>query len=89
MINPATQTSKTSAGVVRRDGDLRLFDAATGRVYGTVYSGLDVGFALSPVIFGVFMDRGWYGATLLGGALVLLCSVVTALGIGERTVARA
>jgi MFS family permease len=33
---------------------------ATGRVYGTVYSGLDVGFAVSPLIFGVFMDRGWY-----------------------------
>jgi FSR family fosmidomycin resistance protein-like MFS transporter len=32
---------------------------ATGRVYGLVYSGLDIGFALSPLIFGVFMDRGW------------------------------
>lgn len=61
---------------------------ATGRVYGMVYSGLDVGFALSPVIFGAFMDRGWYGATLLGGALVLLCSVLAALGIGKRTVVR-
>ncbi len=61
---------------------------ATGRVYGMVYSGLDVGFALSPVIFGGFMDRGWYGATLVGGALVLLFSVLAALGIGKRTVAR-
>jgi FSR family fosmidomycin resistance protein-like MFS transporter len=25
---------------------------ATGRVYGMVYSGLDVGFAISPVLFG-------------------------------------
>jgi len=47
-----------------------------------------VGFALSPVIFGGFMDRGWYGATLVGGALVLLFSVLAALGIGKRTVAR-
>jgi MFS family permease len=59
---------------------------ATGRVYGMVYSGLDVGFAMSPVIFGVFMDRGWYGATLLGSALVLLISVGVALGVGRRTV---
>ncbi|MES2423981.1 MAG: MFS transporter, partial [Pseudomonadota bacterium] len=58
---------------------------ATGRVYGLVYSGLDVGFAISPVVFGVFMDRGWYGATLVGSAAVLLLSVVAALGVGLRT----
>jgi MFS family permease len=61
---------------------------ATGRVYGLVYSGLDTGFAISPIVFGVFMDRGWYGATLLGAALVLLLSVGAALGVGVRTVAR-
>jgi predicted MFS family arabinose efflux permease len=58
---------------------------ATGRVYGLVYSGLDVGFAVSPIIFGMFMDRGWYAATLLGAALVLLLSVGAALGVGKRT----
>ena len=58
---------------------------ATGRVYGLVYSGLDTGFAISPLIFGVFMDRGWYAATLLGGALVLLLSVGAALGVGKRS----
>ncbi|MEY2783713.1 MAG: hypothetical protein RLZZ134_1772 [Pseudomonadota bacterium] len=59
---------------------------ATGRVYGIVYSGLDVGFAISPLVFGVFMDHGWYGATLLGAATVLLLSVLVALGVGRRTV---
>jgi MFS family permease len=59
---------------------------ATGRVYGLVYSGLDTGFAISPLVFGVFMDRGWYGATLLGAALMLLLSVGVALGVGVRTV---
>ena len=59
---------------------------ATGRVYGLVYSGLDTGFAISPIIFGAFMDRGWYGATLMGGALSLLLSVIAALGVGRRTV---
>lgn len=58
---------------------------ATGRVYGMVYSGLDIGFAISPVVFGAFMDRGWYIATLGGAALVLLLSVVAALGVGQRT----
>jgi MFS family permease len=59
---------------------------ATGRVYGIVYSGLDVGFAIAPLVFGVFMDHGWYGATLLGAATVLLLSVLVALGVGRRTV---
>lgn len=59
---------------------------ATGRVYGTVYSGLDVGFALSPIVFGQLMDRGWYSATLLGAAVVLLLSVGAAIGVGRRTV---
>lgn len=58
---------------------------ATGRVYGLVYSGLDAGFAVSPLIFGSFMDRGWYGATLAGAAAVLLLSVGAALGVGRRT----
>lgn len=58
---------------------------ATGRVYGTVYSGLDVGFALAPILFGLFMDRGWYTATLLGAAATLLLSVVAALAVGRRS----
>ena len=58
---------------------------ATGRVYGLVYSGLDTGFAISPLVFGGLMDRGWYGATLLGAAAVLMLSVVAALGVGQRT----
>ena len=58
---------------------------ATGRVYGLVYSGLDTGFALSPLIFGPLMDRGQYGATLIGAAAVLMLSVVAALGVGQRT----
>ena len=52
---------------------------ATGRVYGTVYSGLDVGFAIAPVVFGVVMDRGWYAATLVGASITLTLSVVAAV----------
>ena len=49
-----------------------------------VYSGLDTGFAISPLVFGGFMDRGWYGSTLFGAAAVLLLSVVAAVG-GARS----
>lgn len=58
---------------------------ATGRVYGLVYSGLDTGLAVAPVLFGVLMDRGWYSATLLGAALTLALSVGAAVAVGERT----
>ncbi len=58
---------------------------ATGRVYGMVYSGIDVGSAVSPLMFGIFMDRGWFGATLIGAAFVLLVSVWVALRVGHRT----
>lgn len=57
---------------------------ATGRVFGTVYSGFDVGFAVGPLLFGVFMDRGWFSGAFYGAALILLSSVVAALGIGKR-----
>ena len=45
---------------------------ATGRVYGLVFAGLDLGSAVSPLIFGVLMDHGFYGLTLSGAALFLL-----------------
>lgn len=57
---------------------------ATGRVYGMVYSGFDVGFALSPLLFGVLMDRGWFNAAFFGAAVTLLLSVVAALSVGAR-----
>ena len=60
---------------------------ATGRVYGTVYSGLDMGFAIAPLIYGVFMDRGLYAVTLGLAAVFLLLSVGAALGVGKRTAA--
>ena len=59
--------------------------AATGRVYGMVYSGLDTGLAVAPVLFGALMDRGWYGATLMGAALAMSLSVLAALGVGRRS----
>jgi MFS transporter, FSR family, fosmidomycin resistance protein len=56
---------------------------ATGRVYGLVYSGFDAGFALAPAVFGLFIDRGWYAGTLVGGATTLLISVLLALRVSR------
>ena len=43
---------------------------ATGRVYGVVYSGLDIGQAISPLIFGRLMDQGSYQSIWLGLVIV-------------------
>jgi FSR family fosmidomycin resistance protein-like MFS transporter len=61
---------------------------ASGRVYGTVYSGLDAGLAIAPVAFGLLMDGRQYNLTLFGGSLALLVGMVMALGIGARLVQR-
>jgi predicted MFS family arabinose efflux permease len=58
---------------------------ATGRVYGTVYSGLDVGFAVAPLIFGLLMDRALYSLTMITSAFALILAVFAALAVGKRT----
>jgi len=84
-------TTGLAVGVGGPSRDLMIKKAtpkgATGRVYGLVYSGLDVGFALSPLVFGFFMDQAWYAATLVGAAVVLLLSAGVARGVGLRTAA--
>lgn len=56
---------------------------ATGRVYGTVYSGLDLGFALAAPIFGALMDKGSPEAVFYGAALTLAMGVVSAGLVGQ------
>ena len=54
---------------------------ASGRVYGVVYSGLDIGQAVSPLIFGLLMDQQAWRPLFVGLALVQLTLVVTALRV--------
>lgn len=54
---------------------------ATGRVYGVVYSGLDVGMTIAPVIFGTLMDAGAYREVWLGVALAQLVLIATAFNV--------
>jgi len=58
---------------------------ATGRVYGTVYSGLDVGFAVAAPIFGRLLDQGQPGGVFVGAALALSLGIVCAGLVGQRT----
>lgn len=55
---------------------------ATGRVYGLVYSGLDTGLAISPAIFGTFMDGGHPAWVWLGIAVFQVLLIANALSVG-------
>jgi MFS transporter, FSR family, fosmidomycin resistance protein len=54
---------------------------ATGRVYGTVYSGLDMGFALSAPVFGALMDAHQPSAVFLGAAGLLGLALLAAQAV--------
>jgi MFS family permease len=62
---------------------------AFGRVYGFVYSGLDVGLALGPLAFGMLLDAGGRDGVLPGVALLQVLAVATVLAMGRRVGARA
>jgi len=64
---------------------------ATGRVYGVVYSGLDIGQAVAPLVFGWLMDHQRYSAVLVGLALVQGILIASALNVrrARRTLAPA
>jgi MFS family permease len=52
---------------------------ASGRVYGVVYGGLDVGQAITPLIFGLLMDHGQFRGVLIGLAVVQCTLIFGAL----------
>jgi MFS family permease len=57
---------------------------AFGRVYGFVYSGLDVGLALGPLAFGALLDAGGRNGVLPGVALLQVLAVLTVLTMGRK-----
>ena len=61
---------------------------ATGRVYGTVYAGLDTGLALAAPAFGLLMDHRMPAAVFAGAALTLALGVASAAIVGQRIAAR-
>ncbi len=69
--------------LVRRAAVGRFGENAYGRIYGFVYSGLDTGLALAPLLFGTFMDGGQEHNVLVGIALLQGLAIFTALGVGR------
>jgi MFS transporter, FSR family, fosmidomycin resistance protein len=74
-----------SAGIAGPSRDLLVKKStpenATGRVYGVVYSGLDIGQAISPLIFGPLMDHHEYRGVWIGLVLVQAILITSALNV--------
>ena len=64
-------------------------DNATGRVYGVVYSGLDIGQAVVPLVIGHLMDLQMFSSVFLALALLQGVLIVNAFSVRRvrRTVA--
>ena len=63
---------------------------ASGRVFGVVYSGLDIGQAIAPLVFGRLMDLHQYRSVWVGLAAVQGLLIVSAFNVRRvRRVARA
>jgi MFS family permease len=70
--------------LVRKAATQRFGRASYGRVYGFVYSGLDVGLAISPLIFGPLLDRSAFLGVLACVAVLQVAALLAALSVGRH-----
>lgn len=77
------------AGIAGPSRDLLIRAAApknaTGRVYGVVYSGLDIGLAGAPVLFGALMDASHPSWVFICIGLFQSLAIFTAVSVGVNT----
>jgi hypothetical protein len=59
---------------------------ATGKVYGFVYSGLDVGSMATPVFFGWLLDHGRPAAVFYSVVVASVLTILTVLNLPRRAV---
>jgi len=71
--------------LVRRCTAARLGTGAFGRIYGLVYSGLDVGLAAAPLIFGMLMDASQQRMVFIGVAISFVLAVFAAQAIAGES----
>ena len=86
MVVPLMGAIGLASGVAGPSRDLLIRSAApsnaTGRVFGVVYSGLDSGLALGPLMFGALMDAQRPSWVFLCIGLFQALAIATAVGIG-------
>ena len=54
---------------------------ASGKVYGFVYSGLDLGSSLTPLLFGWLLDRGEPRMIFFASAVFMLLTIATVVQV--------
>jgi MFS family permease len=69
--------------LVRKAATAKFGRASYGRVYGFVYSGLDIGLAVTPITFGPLLDAGQFSAALFGVAGLQIAALLSALRVGQ------
>ncbi|CAM3710887.1 MFS transporter [Polynucleobacter antarcticus] len=74
-------------GIAAPSRDLMVRSAtpsgASGRVYGIVYSGIDLGAALSPLVFGLFLDANLPQFLFIGVAFLQLMIILTGFRVAN------
>ena len=73
--------------LVRTATKARLGEGSFGRVYGMVYSGLDAGLALSPIVFGLLLDNHAPKLVFVGIAITLVLAIFAAAALGRVVLA--
>lgn len=90
LVMPLLAVIGFGAGLAGPSRDLLVRAAApsnsTGRVYGVVYSGMDVGLAIAPPLYGAVMDAGHPGSVFILIGAFQLAALLAAVGVGERVV---
>jgi len=90
---PAVFLLGCGSGTAGPSRDLLVRQAATsrfgvnsfGRVYGFVYSGLDGGLAIAPLLVGRLLDHGWFRSGLVCIAALQISATFVALRVGQRS----
>src|SRR6266850_1471194 len=91
LADRATRHDLVAAGGVLGAATLMVVRAATprgssGKVFGFVYSGLDVGSLIAPPVYGWFLDRGEPRAMFVVIAAVMLVMIATVVQVRRRVV---
>lgn len=75
--------------LVRRAATSEMGRGSFGRVYGFVYSGVDIGLAVSPALVGPMLDAGHFQAALLAVAVLQGLAIAAAWRVGLPQTQRA
>jgi MFS family permease len=80
-------------GIAAPSRDLMIRSAtpsgSSGRIYGIVYSGIDLGAALSPLIFGIFLDVGLPKFLFIGVAFLQIMIILTGFKVASISTPKA